>query len=66
MWSGSVINTQGQVLPCCFDKSSQYSFGNIQENTFQNNWQNEKAMDFRANILQNRKQFEMCRNCTEK
>ena len=64
MWSGSVINTQGQILPCCFDKSSEFSFGNIQENSFQKNWHNAKATDFRASIWENRKQFEMCRNCT--
>jgi radical SAM protein with 4Fe4S-binding SPASM domain len=64
MWSGAVVNAHGDVLPCCFDKGSEFSFGNIHENSFYDCWHNEKASGFRAKILQNRKQFEMCRNCT--
>lgn len=64
LWSGAVVNVQGDVLPCCFDKSSEYSFGNINNNSFDECWHSQKASDFRAKILQNRKQFEICRNCT--
>ena len=63
-WSGGVINVHGEVLPCCFDKSSEHSFGNISKNTFLNCWQSSQATTFRRNILKNRKQFDMCRNCT--
>jgi radical SAM protein with 4Fe4S-binding SPASM domain len=63
-WSGAVINVHGEVLPCCFDKSSEFSFGNIREHSFNDCWHKEKASDFRESILKNRKQFEMCRNCT--
>lgn len=66
MWSGAVVNVQGDVLPCCFDKSSEYSFGNINNNSFTACWHSKKASDFRAKILQNRKQFEICRNCTSR
>lgn len=64
MWSGAVVNVNGEVLPCCFDKKSENSFGNINENSFAECWHSKKASDFRDCILQNRKQFEMCRNCT--
>lgn len=64
LWSGAVINVHGEVLPCCFDKKSAYSFGNIYKNTFLEIWHNKKASGFRKSILQNRKQYEMCRNCT--
>ena len=63
-WSGGVINVHGEVLPCCFDKSSQHSFGNIRMNPFLNCWHSAIAYEFRGSILKNRKQFEMCRNCT--
>jgi len=66
LWSGAVINARGEVLPCCFDKASEFSFGNINENSFSDNWHNVKASGFRDSILQNRKQYEMCRNCTSK
>ena len=64
LWSGAVINVHGDVLPCCFDKSSEYTFGNILDNSFLSCWQSKNASVFREKILQNRKQFEMCRNCT--
>lgn len=64
MWSGAVVNVNGEVLPCCFDKKSENSFGNIKENSFAECWHSKKGSDFREKIFQNRKQFEMCRNCT--
>jgi len=65
VWSGAVINVHGEVLPCCFDKASEYSFGSIPEHSFLSCWQSKKAFDFRNKIIKNRKQFDMCRNCTE-
>jgi radical SAM protein with 4Fe4S-binding SPASM domain len=64
-WSGAVINVHGEVLPCCFDKTSEYSFGNILEHSFLSCWQSKKAWGFRDKIIKNRKQFDMCRNCTK-
>ncbi len=64
LWSGAVIDVNGEVLPCCFDKNSAYSFGNVYKNSFFEIWHNKKASGFRKSILQNRKQYEMCRNCT--
>ncbi len=66
LWSGAVVNSKGEILPCCFDKDGSYSFGNITNESFQTAWHNEKAKRFRKGILQDRKQFEMCRNCTTK
>jgi radical SAM protein with 4Fe4S-binding SPASM domain len=66
LWGGAVVNARGEVLPCCFDKSSEYSFGNINNQSFSDCWHSKKASDFRASILQNRKRYEMCRNCTSR
>jgi len=63
LWSGGVVNAHGEVLPCCFDKESNYSFGNVSA-SYSACRNNEKASEFRKSILQNRKQFEICRNCT--
>jgi radical SAM protein with 4Fe4S-binding SPASM domain len=63
LWSGAVVNASGEVLPCCYDKGSEFSFGNINEHSFSEAWHNKKASGFRASILQNRKQHEICRNC---
>ena len=64
LWSGGVVNAKGEVLPCCYDKASAYSFGNITNEGYSVCRQSEKASGFRKSILQNRKQFEICRNCT--
>ena len=63
-WSGAVINVHGEVLPCCFDKSSEHALGDLHENTFFECWQSNKASKFRDKIIHNRNQFVMCRNCT--
>jgi len=65
-WSGSVMNVKGDVIPCCFDKHSEFVFGNIADEKFANIWHNTKISGFRASILQNRKQYDMCKNCTSK
>ena len=64
LWTGGVINSHGEVLPCCFDKMSEFSFGNIAESCYSSCLHSKKASGFRENILRNRKQFEICRNCT--
>ena len=66
LWRGAVITSKGDVLPCCFDKESAFSFGNIHHQTFSACWNGPAAYDFRQKILQNRKQFQLCTNCTEK
>jgi len=63
LWSGAVLNVSGEVLPCCFDKGSEYSFGNINNRSFSACWLGSKAHDFRQKMITNRKQFDMCRNC---
>jgi len=66
LWSGAVLNANADLVPCCFDKNSSHAFGNLKDNSFLSVWHNEKASGFRESILQNRKQYDMCRNCTSK
>jgi len=64
LWSGAVVTANGAVLPCCFDKDATHSFGDFSE--ISTVFQNKTAKAFRTSILLNRKQHEMCRNCTGK
>jgi len=66
LWSGAIVTAKGNILPCCFDKDSSHSFGDIIDTDFNSIIQNSKANSFRTSILTNRKQYEMCRNCTAK
>lgn len=51
LWSETVINWEGSVLPCCAVYSEKYSFGNIKEDTFANIWNNEKYISARKEVL---------------
>lgn len=66
LWNGAVVNAFGEVLPCCYDKGSDYGYGAIDQQTFLSAWHSESGSDFRDSVLLNRKQYEMCRNCTGK
>ena len=66
LWNGAVVNAFGEVLPCCYDKASDYSYGNVEKQPFLSAWQGSSGRSFRDSVLANRKQYEMCRNCTGK
>ena len=65
MWSGSVITWNGTVVPCCFDKDAKYSFGNLNNISFSEIWKNDAYQNVRKNIIKNRTDIEICKNCTE-
>ena len=64
-WAGVVVNSEGEVLPCCFDKQSNFVFGNVQYSSIKEIFHNDKATKFRQQIKENRKIFDICTNCTE-
>jgi len=64
LWESTVITWDGKLIGCCFDKDGVYSSGNVKNNSFKNIQNNNKSKEFRKKILQNRKQFSICRNCT--
>lgn len=67
--SSVVINTTGEVLPCCYDKDCTYSFGNLLHNTnknaFRGIWDSQKAFEFKNKVFSNRASIKICTNCTE-
>ncbi|MCQ2350541.1 MAG: radical SAM protein [Paludibacteraceae bacterium] len=68
--SGVVITTDGEVLPCCFDKDCTYSYGNIFKAEINKDalckiLTSQKASDFKNKVFSNRKSIEICTNCTE-
>ena len=52
VWSGVVVTTNGDVLPCCYDKSHAYAYGNIMDTPLNELFANEKAMRFRQTAMQ--------------
>ena len=64
-WLSTLINWDGSVVPCCFDKNGHYEMGNINKENIENIWKNEKFTKFRYRLLTNRKSIDMCRNCNQ-
>jgi len=65
LWYSAVINCDGQVSPCCFDKDGQYSTGNLFDSEFSSIWRGESFQNFRQTLLDSRFALEMCQDCTE-
>jgi radical SAM protein with 4Fe4S-binding SPASM domain len=65
MWQGAVITWDGKVVPCCFDKDASHVMGNVGEENFKQIWNKPIYQSFRKQLLEDRGQIEMCKNCTE-
>lgn len=62
--STSVIQADGSVVPCCFDKDGEFVMGNLFETPWGEIWRGEKYQNFRFRI-KNCIRPPMCANCTE-
>jgi len=60
----AVIDWNGNVVPCCFDKDENYVVGNVVKDGLDKVWNGEKFAEFREKIASGDKP-EMCSNCTE-
>ncbi|MCL2064904.1 MAG: SPASM domain-containing protein [Candidatus Cloacimonetes bacterium] len=65
IWTQPVINWNGEMSVCCFDKDIEYKIGNVSKWRFIDLWKSERMTIFRQTILKNRKLFDFCRNCGE-
>ena len=64
LWSGCVITTSGEVLPCCYDKDYRYALGNITTLSLSEIFHSNKTNTLRQHILNNHLP-EMCKNCNK-
>ncbi|WP_291777377.1 radical SAM/SPASM domain-containing protein [Cecembia sp.] len=65
MWQGAVITWDGRVVPCCFDKDGAHVMGKIGEQSFKKIWKDEVYQSFRTQLLEDRTEIDICKNCTE-
>ena len=65
LWHAPVITWDGLVVPCCFDKDAQHQLGDLKGKPFREIWQNGKYTAFRKEIMQSRKNIDICANCSE-
>jgi radical SAM protein with 4Fe4S-binding SPASM domain len=65
-WLSTLINWDGTFVPCCFDKNGKYPMGNIQHiDKLDEVWKGSDFTAFRTNLLNDRKQIDICRNCNQ-
>ncbi|HDQ46054.1 MAG TPA: radical SAM/SPASM domain-containing protein [bacterium] len=67
LWYGAVLNWDGSLAPCCFDKDGRFGYGNAFEDgkDILSLWTNSVSHEFRSGVLRNRKEIEICLNCFE-
>ena len=65
MWQGAVVTWDGKVVPCCFDKDASHVMGELTHSSLGSIWNSLPYFNFRKQLLSDRSQIEICRNCTE-
>ena len=66
LWSGCVITTNGDVLPCCYDKDHRHAYGNITQQSLAELYHSIKANALRRRVLlDSGEPLEMCKNCNK-
>jgi radical SAM protein with 4Fe4S-binding SPASM domain len=65
LWHANVITFDGLVVPCCFDKDATHQLGNLKGQSFKQIWHNDKYKQFRGELMQGRKNIDICANCSE-
>lgn len=65
LWHATVISWDGLVVPCCFDKDAQHTLGDLKGKSFKEVWHSDTYVNFRRQILESRKNIDICANCSE-
>lgn len=66
LWYSTMVNWNGAVAPCCFDKNVDFNMGQaFDKGAWGRIWKDRAYMDFRKKILKERDSVDMCRNCSE-
>lgn len=59
----SVINVNGDVIPCCYSSPYAHTLGNIRHTSFSDIWQGDAYRAFRSGAFPAR--YEMCATCSQ-
>jgi len=65
-WLTTLVNWDGSVVPCCFDKNGAHITGDLKTAaSFAGIWKSAKYSGFRETLLNDRQTIEMCKNCNQ-
>jgi len=65
LYRNPVITSEGDVLPCCFDKALANKTGNLCQESFASIWNSSAYRNFRKKVFSDRKNTDICTNCSE-
>lgn len=65
LWHANVITFDGLVVPCCFDKDAMHRLGDLKTQSFREVWKNTNYLKFRKDLMNSRKNIDICANCSE-
>lgn len=65
LWVGSVISWESKMFPCCFDKDGDHLNADLTNGSFAEIWKGRELQSFRKQVLTDRQQIDICRNCSE-
>ena len=65
IYQSAVINSDGTVVPCCYDLYSEYVMGNVFEENLKTIWKNDKYQAFRRQVRRDKKSIPICNRCPE-
>jgi len=64
-WFSTMIDWNGTVTPCCFDKDEDFPMGNAVTQDFGEIWHSAAYNKMRRMLIREGRVTDMCRNCTE-
>jgi len=65
LWTQPVLNWDGEMSICCYDKDCSIKVGNIRQQSFSELWFGKKLNSIRNKVLHDRKSIAICTNCGE-
>ncbi|MDZ7266300.1 MAG: radical SAM protein [candidate division KSB1 bacterium] len=64
-WLTTMVNWDGTVVPCCFDKNGHHTTGDLRTTGFLQVWQAGAYQQFRQRMLRQRETIAICQNCNQ-
>ena len=64
VWNSTMINWNGDVVPCCRDPHGRHVFGNAFDRPFREIWNGKEVKAFRRQIVSNQGGVDICKLCS--
>lgn len=65
-WLSSLVNWDGSIVPCCFDKNGAHIMGHLDNGQQVTQiWISQQYQDFRKQMIEKRETIDICTNCNQ-